>query len=335
MKKYSFAIVGATGLVGRTFLKVLEEYDLPISEIRLFASEKSKGSKIIFKGKEETVQTLERGCFKNIDFALFSAGGSVSKIWAPIASEEGALVVDNSSQWRMNDNCALIVPEINIDDYKNKSRIIANPNCSTIQSVLPLKVLDDLFHLTRISYTTYQAVAGSGKKGLDDLERTKKGEKNLFYPYDISNTCIPEIDVFLDDDYTKEEHKMIDETKKILHRPELKITATCIRVPVPVAHGVSIQLEASKMIDLNLARKALAEYEGIKVLDDPKNHIYPVSTIAKGNDFVYVGRIRKDTSCDNGMLLYCVADNVRKGAASNAVQIVKKIIEEKERAQSL
>lgn len=334
MKKYSFAIVGATGLVGRTFLKVLEEYDLPISEIRLFASEKSVGSKIIFKGKEEIVRKLEEGCFKGIDFALFSAGGNVSKLWAPIARDEGALVVDNSSQWRMDSNCALIVPEINIDDYKSKSRIIANPNCSTIQSVLPLKVIDDLFHITRISYSTYQAVAGSGKKGLDDLERTKKGEKNQFYPYDISNTCIPEIDVFLDD-YTKEEHKMIDETRKILHRPDLKITATCIRVPVPIAHGVNIQIEAKKKIDINLAKEALSKHEGIKVLDDPKNHIYPVSTIAKGNDFVYVGRIRKDTSCDNGMLLYCVADNVRKGAASNAVQIVKKIIEEKEHGKGL
>lgn len=328
MKSYNFAVVGATGLVGRTFLKVMEEYHLPVKSLRLFASAKSIGVKLPYAGKEYEVEELKEGCFFGTDFALFSAGASVSKIWAKVASDEGALVVDNSSQWRMEEDCALIVPEINIDDYKDKSRIIANPNCSTIQSVLPLKALDEAFGLKKVTFTTYQAVSGSGKKGLDDLARCERGEKNQFYPYDISKTCIPEIDIFYDDGYSKEEMKMVNETRKILHRPDLKISATCIRVPVPVAHGVVMQAEFKKPVDVIKARIALANYEDIKVLDDPKNHIYPVSTIAAGNDYVYVGRIRKDLAVDNGLLLYSVADNVRKGAASNAVQIVKKIIAE-------
>ncbi len=331
MKKYSFAVVGATGLVGRTFLQVLEEYHLPIASIRLFASERSVGKTLPFEGKEYPVEALKEGCFNGVDFALFSAGSDVSKIWAPIASSEGALVVDNSSCWRMDDNCALIVPEVNIEDYKTHGRIIANPNCSTIQSVLPLKPLDMAYRLKRIVFSTYQACSGSGKKGLDDLERCKKGEKNQFYPYDISKTCIPEIDVFLDNGYTKEEMKMVNETRKILHHPEIQIAATCVRVPVPVAHGVSIAAEFEKPVDAAAARELLRNYEGIKVADDPKSHIYPVSTLAAGNDYVYVGRIRKDLSCANGLLFYTVGDNVRKGAASNAVQIVKKIIEEKEK----
>ncbi|MFA6624589.1 MAG: aspartate-semialdehyde dehydrogenase [Bacilli bacterium] len=331
MKSYNFAVVGATGLVGRTFLKVMEEYQLPINELHLFASSNSKGMKLPFNGKEYEVEELKEDSFKNIDFALFSAGASVSKVWAKIASDSGALVIDNSSQWRMDEDCALIVPEINLDDYKSKSRIIANPNCSTIQSVIPLKALDREFSLKKVTFTTYQAVSGSGKKGLDDLKRCESGQKNEFYPYDISKTCIPEIDVFLDNGYSKEEMKMVNETRKILHLPDLKVSATCIRVPVPVAHGVMMQAEFNKKVTVEKARQILKDFESIKVLDDPKNHIYPVSTIARGNDFVYVGRIRQDLAVDNGLLLYSVADNVRKGAASNAVQIAKKIIAEMER----
>lgn len=330
MNTYDFAVVGATGLVGRTFLKVMDEYQLPIGNLRLFASERSKGSKVVFQGREYEVEALKEGCFEGTDFALFSAGGKVSEIWAPIAIKEGALVVDNSSQWRMDENCALIVPEINPEDYHGKSNIIANPNCSTIQSVLPLKPLDDEFHLESVRYTTYQAVAGSGKKGIDDLRRCRKGEKPMFYPYDISRTCIPEIDVMMDNGYTKEEMKMVNETRKILHRNDLMISATCIRVPVEVGHGVMIQARFSKPIDEVRAREVLSSYEGIKVVDDLKNHVYPVSTMAEGNDSVYVGRIRKDLVDDHSLLLYTVADNVRKGAAANAVQIVKKIIEERE-----
>lgn len=335
MNAYNFAIVGATGLVGRTFLKVLEEYKMPVRNLRLFASPASKGKKLPFCGKEYEVEELREGCFSDTDYALFSAGANVSGIWAPIAAKEGAYVIDNSSQWRMEKDCALIVPEINPEDYRGKSRIIANPNCSTIQSVLPLKVLDELFHVKSVHYTTYQAVSGSGKKGIDDLERTRKGEEKQFYPYDISRTCIPEIDVFFDDGYTKEEHKMINETRKILHSEDLRISSTCIRVPVKVSHGVVIEAEAEKEIDLAKARETFRNQDGIVLLDDPKNHIYPVSTIAEGTDKVYVGRIRKDLASENGILLYCVADNVRKGAASNAVQIALKLIEDREHAESL
>lgn len=332
MKKYTFAVVGASGLVGRTFLKVIEEYDLPVGEIRLFASPKSVGKTITFKGEEHVLRELKEGCFLGVDYALFSAGAAASKEWGPVAEKEGAIVVDNSSFWRMDDTCALVVPEINIDDIKSKRKLVANPNCSTIQSVLPLKALEDAFGLVRVNYSTYQAVSGSGKKGLNDWEGAIKGQPTGFYPYDISHTCIPEIDVFFDDGYSKEEMKMVEETRKILHLPNLPVSATCIRVPVPVAHGVVIKAELKKEFTVEEARKVLATYPGIKVLDDPKNHIYPTSTIAAGNDLVYVGRIRKDLSVENGILLYCVADNVRKGAAANAVQIVKKLIEEKENA---
>jgi aspartate-semialdehyde dehydrogenase len=331
MKQYNFAVVGATGLVGRTFLKVMAEYHLPVKNLRLFASPKSLGKTMVYEGKEYPIEVLQKGCFKGTDFALFSAGGDVSREWAPIASAEGALVIDNSSCWRMDEKCALIVPEINLADYKTHSRIIANPNCSTIQSVLPLKPLDDAFKVKRIIYSTYQACSGSGKKGLDDLERCERGEKPQYYPYDIAKTCIPEIDVFYDDGYSKEEMKMVNETRKILHNPAIRIAATCVRVPVSVAHGVMIAAEFEKPVSVEKAREVLKNYPGIKLVDDPKNHVYPVSTLAAGNDFVYVGRIRKDLSSDNGLIFYTVGDNVRKGAASNAVQIALAIIKEKEK----
>lgn len=331
MKKYSFAVVGATGLVGRTFLKVMEEYHLPIDRLRLFASEKSLGKTLPFAGKEYPVEMLQEGCFQGSDFALFSAGAEVSRQWAPIAEKEGALVIDNSSCWRMDDSCALIVPEVNLADYRNHGRIIANPNCSTIQSVLPLKVLDDAFSLKRILYSTYQAVSGSGKKGLDDYERCEQGGEPQFYPYNIAKTCIPEIDSFLDNGYTKEEMKMVNETRKILHHPEIRIAATCVRVPVPVAHGVMIAAEFEKPVDVEKARALLASFPGIVVVDEPKKHLYPVSTMAVGNDKVYVGRIRQDLSSENGLIFYTVGDNVRKGAAANAVQIALAIIGEKEK----
>jgi aspartate-semialdehyde dehydrogenase len=321
MRKYNVAVVGATGLVGRTFLKVLEEYDFPINNLVLYASKRSAGSVINFKGKDYTIVELTHDAFDNIDIALFSAGGSVSLEYAPIAEKKGAIVIDNSSAWRMNEECALIVPEINISDAYNKSAIIANPNCSTIQSVLPLKPLSDKFGLKRVVYTTYQAVSGSGQKGVEDLRRCKEGCKPEFYPYDISNTCIPEIDSFLDDGYTKEEMKMVNETRKILHLDNLPVSATCIRVHVESCHGVMIQVELEKEFTIEEVKEALKEQKGIILYDDPKNHIYPNSIVAKDNDAVYVGRIRKDLSCKNGLLLYCVADNIRKGAAANAVQI--------------
>ena len=328
MKKYNVAVVGATGLVGSTFLKVLAEYKFPIEKLTIFASERSVGKQVEYDGQLYTVQALKEGCFEGIEIALFSAGGSVSEKWAPEAEKSGAVVIDNSSAWRMNPDCALIVPEINLNDFDSARKIAANPNCSTIQSVLPLKPLNDKFGLKRVVYTTYQAVSGSGQKGRDDLARTLRGEEPQFYPYNISKTCIPHIDVFTDNGYTKEEIKMVNETRKILHLPNLPVSATCVRVPVANAHAVSVMVELEKPFTLEEVRNAFASYEGIEVMDDVKNLIYPVSTVANDNDTVYVGRIRKDLSCENGLLFYAVSDNIRKGAAANAVQIAKGLIKE-------
>ncbi|MBR3804340.1 MAG: aspartate-semialdehyde dehydrogenase [Clostridia bacterium] len=326
MKNYKVAVVGATGLVGSTFLKLLWEYKFPIETLTLFASERSAGKKVMYGDKEYTVQKLEEGCFEGVEIALFSAGGSVSQQWAPEAEKSGAVVIDNSSAWRMVQECALIVPEINLDHFNNARKIVANPNCSTIQSVLPLKPLDDKFGLKRVVYSTYQAVSGSGMKGKNDLARTLAGEEPEFYPYNIAKTCIPQIDVFTDNGYTKEELKMVNETRKILGKPDLKVSATCVRVPVMNAHAVSIMVELEKPFTLEEVRKAFESQDGIKVLDDPQNAIYPVSTVANDNDLVYVGRIRRDLSTDNGLLFYCVSDNIRKGAAANAIQIAKALI---------
>ena len=301
MKKYNVAVVGATGLVGSTFLKVLNEYNFPIETLTLFASERSAGKTVQYAGKDYTVKALKEGCFDGIEIALFSAGGSVSEKWAPEAEKSGAVVIDNSSAWRMAKDCALIVPEINLGAFDNARKIVANPNCSTIQSVLPLKPLNDKFGLKRVVYSTYQAVSGSGQKGKNDLIRTLKGEEPQFYPYNISQTCIPHIDVFLDDGYTKEEIKMVNETRKILNMPDLPVSATCVRVPVLNAHAVSIMVELDKPFTLDEVREAFAAQKGIVVVDDFKNNKYPVSTIANDNDAVYVGRIRKDLSSPNGL----------------------------------
>lgn len=324
MKEYNVAIVGATGLVGSTFIKVLEEYDFPVKNIKMLASKRSAGKVLNFKGKECIVEELTVDSFEGIDIALFSAGGDASKMYAPAAVKAGARVIDNSSAWRQDPDVPLIVPEVNFEDYK-LNKLIANPNCSTIQSILPLKALEDAFGLTRVVYSTYQAVSGSGQKGKDDLINCLKGNEPKFYPHNIANTCIPEIDVFMDNGYTKEEIKMVNETRKILHKPSLPVSATCIRVPVLNSHGVSIMCELEKDFTLDQVKKALAEFENIVVLDDGKNHIYPTSTVSNGNDKIYVGRIREDLSCKNGLLLYCTGDNIRKGAAANAVQIALKL----------
>ncbi len=326
MKKYNVAVVGATGLVGSTFLKVLKEYNFPIKELSLFASSRSAGKEIEYDGQKYIVKELKEGCFEGVEIALFSAGGDISTKWAPEAEKSGAVVIDNSSAWRMAEDCALIVPEINVDDFGKGRNIVANPNCSTIQSVLPLKPLQENFGLKRVVYTTYQAVSGSGQKGKNDLIRTLNGEEPQFYPYNISKTCIPHIDVFLDNGYTKEEIKMVNETRKILHLPNLPVSATCVRVPVLNSHAVCIMAELEKSFTLDEIREAFKSQEGIVVLDDPKNNVYPVATVSNGNDAVYVGRIRKDLSCENGIIFYCVSDNIRKGAAANAVQIAKKLI---------
>lgn len=324
MKEYNVAIVGATGLVGSTFIKVLEEYQFPVKSIRMLASSRSAGKKVLFCGKECVVEELTENSFDGIDLALFSAGGETSKKFAPIAVAKGCRVIDNSSAWRQDPTIPLIVPEVNFEDY-TLNKLIANPNCSTIQSIIPLKALDAAFGLTRVVYSTYQAVSGSGQKGRDDLLSTLEGNEPSFYPHNISKTCIPEIDAFMEDGYTKEEVKMVNETRKILHKPNLPVSATCVRVPVLNSHAVSILCETEKEASVEEVRKVLSQFENIVVLDDGKNHIYPTSVISNGNDKVYVGRIRKDTSCKNGLLIYCTADNIRKGAAANAVQIALKL----------
>lgn len=328
MKTYKFALVGATGLVGRTAIKVLEEFNLPISEIAFFASERSAGSKIKFNGKDYTVRELVDTSFdEGFDFAIFSAGSDVAKHFAPIAASKGCVVVDNSSAFRMEDNIPLVVPEVNSEEIKNNHGIIANPNCSTIQAVVPLKVLDDKYKIKRIVYSTYQAVSGAGQKGVDDLQNGLKGESPKKFPYQIVNNCLPHIDVFLDNGYTKEEMKMINETRKILKRPDLKITATAVRVPVINSHSESINVEFENDFDLNELVETLKNAEGIVVVDNPEKNSYPLATQASGHNEVFVGRIRRDESVPYGINFWDVADNIRKGAAANAVQIVKKLIE--------
>lgn len=328
MKKYKLALVGATGLVGRTARTVLEEKKLPISEYVFFASSKSAGTKINFLGKEYIVQELNENSFdEGFDFAIFSAGGETSKKYSPIAASKGCIVVDNSSAFRMDKEVPLVVPEVNPDDIKLHRGIIANPNCSTIQAVVPLKPLDDKYKIKRIVYSTYQAVSGAGKCGVDDLENTSKGLPPKKFPHPIANNCLPHIDVFEENGYTKEEIKMINETRKILGKPDLKVTATTVRVPVLNSHSESINVEFENDFDLDELKNLLKNSPGIILQDDPKNNIYPLAQNANGTDEVYVGRIRRDYSVPFGINMWVVADNIRKGAASNAIQIVEKLIE--------
>lgn len=321
---YNIAIVGASGLVGGTFLKVLEERELPIKNLYLFASARSAGKEVIFKGKTLVIEELTEHSFdREVDIALFSAGGDISKKFAPIASGKGVIVVDNSSAWRMDKNVPLVVPEVNPEDIFKNNGIIANPNCSTIQSVVPLKVIDELYGIKRVVYSTYQAVSGSGIKGIEDLQRGLKGEEPKTYPHPIVNNCLPHIDSFLENGYTKEEEKMINETRKILNKKDLPITATCVRVPVINGHSISINVELEKDVNLEELRAKFRETKGIILEDDVKNNRYPLATEASGTDEVYVGRLRKDFSIEKGLNLWVVADNIRKGAATNAVQIAE------------
>ena len=328
MKKVNLAVVGATGMVGRTFLKVLKERNFPIENLYLMASKRSAGTKVEYDGKEYTVEELTEHSFdKPIDIALFSAGGSTSEKYAPIAAEHGVIVVDNSAQWRQDPKVPLIVPECNPEDIAWNSGIIANPNCSTIQAMAVLKPLDDKYKIKRVVYSTYQAVSGAGVAGWNDLENGLKGEEPKKFPHQIAGNCLPHIDVFLDNGYTKEEMKMVWETRKILHHPDLKVTATTVRVPVFNSHSEAINIELENPVDVDEARKILAEAPGVVVVDNPANNEYPLALDAAGTDSVYVGRIRKDESVDNGLNLWVVADNIRKGAATNAVQIAEILID--------
>lgn len=327
MKKVTLAVVGITGMVGRTFLKVLEEKNLPIDNFYAFASKKSAGQKILFCGKEYTVEELTEESFdRGIDIALFSAGGEISKKFAPIASKKGCIVIDNSSAWRMEKDVPLVVPEVNPEDIFKHKGIIANPNCSTIQAVVALKPLDEKYKIKRVVYSTYQAVSGAGTSGVLDLENGLKGEqpKTFFYP--IVNNCIPQIDIFEKNGYTKEELKMINETKKILHNDQLKITATAVRVPVKNSHSESINIEFYEKFELEELIETLKNAKGTIILNNQIEKEYPLALRANGTDDVYIGRIRRDDSVESGINLWVVADNIRKGAASNAVQIAEIII---------
>ena len=332
MKKYKLAIVGATGLVGRTALKVLEEKNIPNMDYTLFSSSKSAGTKLSFLEKDYIVQELKDISFdEGFDFAIFSAGAETSKRFAPIAASKGCIVIDNSSAFRMENNVPLIVPEVNFKDALQHNNIIANPNCSTIQAVVVLKPLDDNFKIKRIVYSTYQAVSGAGKLGLQDLENGSTNKPLQKFSHPIYDNCLPQIDTFLINKYTKEEMKMINETRKILGHPNLPITSTAVRVPVRNCHGESINIEFEKPFSLDEVTSILQNAPSVIVQDDLANSIYPLASNANGRDEVFVGRIRKDYSIKNGLNLWVVADNLRKGAATNAIQIMEKLIELEEK----
>lgn len=325
---YKLAVVGATGLVGRTVLKILQEKNFVNFDYILFSSKKSAGTIINFMNKDYIVKELTHSSFseEHFDFAIFSAGSKTSLKYAPIAVKNGCIVIDNSSAFRMNTSVPLVVPEVNPEDIKLHNGIIANPNCSTIQAMLPIKALDNKFKIKRIIYSTYQAVSGAGRYGIEDLKNGNKKVPLKKFPYPIYNNCLPHIDKFNENGYTYEEEKMINETKKILHRPDLKVTATCVRVPVLNCHCESINLQFEKKFELKDIYNELENFENITLLDNPKENIYPLPTLASGKDTVFVGRIRKDYSIKNGLNLWVVADNIRKGAATNAIQILEKLL---------
>lgn len=322
---YKIAIVGASGLVGTTILEILERKNIPIKELTVLASARSAGKKILFKGEELTIRELTEEVTKEgFDYVLLSAGGAISLKYAPLFEENGSVVIDNSSAWRMNPEISLVVPEVN--QANTNRQIIANPNCSTIQSVSPLKVLQDAYGLKRVAYTTYQSVSGSGLAGIEDLARGQRGEEPLNYPYPIYDNVLPQIDDFLDSGYTKEEQKMIDETRKILNLPTLPVTATCVRVPVKSSHSVAINVTLDKETTVEEIKNAFKNKVGIVLKDDPTHLKYPTALDAAGKDEIFVGRIRRDDSLENTFHLWTVSDNILKGAALNTVQILEQEI---------
>ena len=336
MKKprYNVAIVGATGAVGEQMREVLEERKFPVGEMRLLASERSAGQFLEFDGRQHRVGVLNENSFENTDIALFSAGGTVSAKYAPLAVSAGAVVVDNTACFRMAPDIPLVVPEVNasaISDY-TKRRIIANPNCSTIQMVVALKPIHDAARIKRVVVSTYQSVSGAGRQAMEELSKqvaalyNSKVVENKKFPYQIAFNCIPHIDVFMEDGYTKEEWKMIHETRKILGEPSLAVTATTVRVPVFFSHSESVNVETEKKLTAAEVKSLLRQAPGIIVADAPENNLYPMALEATGKDATYVGRIREDQSVQNGINLWVVADNLRKGAALNAVQIAEILI---------
>jgi aspartate-semialdehyde dehydrogenase len=325
LKTYTVAIVGATGLVGRKMAQVLEEHRFPVGTLRMLASAGSSGKSITFGGRRVTVETLTPESFQGVDVALFSAGAGVSREFAPHAVKAGTLVIDNSSAFRMDPTVPLVVPEVNPADIFLHKGIIANPNCSTIQMVVALKPLHDLWKITRIVVATYQSVTGAGKKGLTQLEdeiAQKPGEKK--FPHQIAFNILPQVDVFEADGYTKEEHKMVNETKKIMGDPLIRVNATCVRVPVWGGHSESVTVEFARPCDPDAARKALSTFPGVILEDAPASSVYPMPVHSWDKDEVFVGRIRRDSTVESGLSLWVVSDNLRKGAATNAVQIAER-----------
>jgi aspartate-semialdehyde dehydrogenase len=332
--KYIVAVAGATGAVGNAMIEILEERNFPVERLVLLASERSEGTTLSFRGKETNVNVLDKDSFNGVDIALFSAGASRSLEFAPIAAKSGAVVIDNSSAFRMAHDVPLVVPEVNPHAIKRHKGIIANPNCSTIQMVVALKPLHDAVRIKRIVVTTFQSTSGTGKKAMDELLEQTKALINFqevickVYPHQIAFNCLPHIDVFLDNGYTKEEMKMINETRKIMEDDSIKITATTVRVPVFRGHSESVNIETEKKLTPNEARAILSSAPGVIVYDDPSRNIYPLAIDASGKDEVYVGRIRQDESISNGLNLWIVSDNLRKGAALNAIQIAEYMIRE-------
>lgn len=332
--RYNVAIAGATGAVGREMAEILEERCFPVERLILLASERSEGKTLSFHEKEIRVDLLKVDSFEGVDIALFSAGASRSLEFAPRAVESGALVIDNSSAFRMDPEVPLVVPEVNPNAIKRHKGIIANPNCSTIQMVVVLKPLHDAAKIKRVVVTTFQSTSGTGKKAMDELlEQTKallnfQEVKCSVYPYQIAFNCLPHIDIFLENGYTKEEMKMVNETRKIMEDDSMMITATTVRVPVFRGHSESVNIETEKKLSANEARALLASAPGVIVYDDPSRNIYPIPIDVSGKDEVYVGRIREDESIPNGLNLWIVGDNLRKGAALNAIQIAEYLIME-------
>jgi aspartate-semialdehyde dehydrogenase len=332
MKEYKVAILGATGMVGQEFIKVLQQRNFPMESISLLASDRSAGKRMFVSHREVLVEEVSPKSFKDIDIALFSAGAEVSRYFSPIAAQSGAVVIDNSSAFRMDPKVPLVVPEINADDIKWHKGIIANPNCSTIQMVVALYPLHKVNPIKRIIAVTYQAVSGTGSAAVDELNEQARqvleGQTTVphVYPHQIAFNLLPEIDVFLDNDYTKEEWKMVEETRKIMHADDIAISAFCVRVPVFIGHSEAVHVEFSQPISPDEARRILAQAPGVKVLDDPAISLYPQPWSAADTDEVFVGRIHRDASHSSGLIMWIVADNVRKGAALNAVQIAEEMI---------
>jgi aspartate-semialdehyde dehydrogenase len=331
--KYVVAVVGATGAVGSEMMRILEQRDFPVDTLRLFASERSVGKKLEYKGSKIAVETLGEDSFKGIDIALFSAGAERSKNWAPVAAHSGCVVVDNSSQWRMDPEVPLVVPEVNPDDIRKHKGIIANPNCSTIQMVVVLKPIHDAARIKRVVVSTYQSVSGTGLKAMEELtDQTRdilnfKEPKVSVYPHQIAFNALPHIDKFLDNGYTKEEMKMVNETKKIMGDDSIRVTATTVRVPIFRCHAESLNIETEKKITPNEVRAVLSSFPGIIVYDAPEKNVYPLPVYVADRDETYVGRVREDDTVECGINMWIVADNLRKGAALNAVQIAEKLIE--------